>query len=157
MKKLRKLTLVGLLQRKIWPPENIVVKDVFREHKAKNEIILGLLFSAEWAKDENFLKKVTEEKLEQEEIIKAIEVFDEMVASTEKMRQKTTYVNVDSKKKEVQTPLKIIEKEVEPILRFAESLLKILKYLVEELPETKKETLKAIFSSLPEEVWKTSV
>jgi len=47
------------------------------------------------------------------------------------------------------------ETEVKSILKLAEFLLEMAKYYVRKFPEAKKEILREIFSSVPEEAWRT--
>jgi len=110
-----------------------------------------------WMSDSDFLKDVREEKLEakQEEIARAYKQFEDILASTEKMRQKAIYVDAELKTKKVETPLKMSETEVKSILKLAEFLLEMAKYYVRKFPEAKKEILREIFSSVPEEAWRT--
>jgi len=140
---------------KMWPIENKVVRDIFRDHLVKNEVMLGLLFTAMWISKHN-LQELTERRFEpsDEDIIEAYEEWEDIVVSTEKMRQKAIYVDVNVEKEEVETPLTISEKEVRSILTVTEVFLKMVKYYVEEFPETKKEILREIFSSIPIEAWK---
>ena len=142
---------------KIWPAENKVVRDAFREHRVKNQVIIGLFYTLMWISNKNLHKEVTKGRLEpsDEEIIEAYEQFEELLDAMEKMRQKALYVDLKRKKKEVETPLMIGEKEATSLLKGAEAFLKIVRYYVEEFPETKKEILRKIFSSIPRQAWKT--
>lgn len=146
-----------LTSEKIIPIENKVVQDVFRYHKAKNSIILAMLFNAMFLTNNRLRKQLVEGSFEpsEEDIIKAYEVFEDLLVSTEKMRQKTMYVDANLDKNQVETPLTIEEKEVKSILWVAEIFLKIVKQNVEEFSETDIEELRETFKVIPKEAWKT--
>lgn len=141
---------------KIWPLKSKPIRDVFRYHRAKSGVFLGLLFSLEYML-EHPIEKAMKDMLEasDEEIFKALEEFEHMIILAEKMRQRAMYVDVNLRKKEVKTPMRIGEKEPQSLLKGAEFFLKNMRYYVEECPEEKKAVLREIFSSIPREAWET--
>lgn len=117
---------------KIWPLENKVVRDIFRYHRVKNKVMLGVIFAAStWMRKNELDKGEIVKKLEasEEEIVEALKQFEDMLDSTEKMRQRAIYVDVNLDKKEVETPQIIGESEVGSILTFAEVFFKSGKVL----------------------------
>lgn len=152
-----KARVCWLTSEKIIPRENKIIQDIFRYHETKNSIILAMLFNAMFFSDNRLRKEMMEGKLKpsEEEILETYEVFEDMLVSTEKMRQKAIYVDVNLEKNNVETPLTIGEKEVKVILWLAEFFLRIVKQNVEELSEVDKEKLREVFSSIPKEAWET--
>lgn len=142
----------------IWPLENKPIKDVFQYHRAKNQVILGLLSYVIWLSKRNFsLKRAIEEMPEpsDEEILEAYEEFEVMVTGAEKMRQRAIYVNVNLEKKKVAAPPSIEEKEPDNLLKLAEYFVRIVRHYMEKFPEKDKAKLREIFAMWPREAWKT--
>lgn len=152
-----KAYICWLTSRKIIPLENKIIKNAFWNHRVKNEVILSTLYSIEWLSKNQPLEEVAKKrlKLSEEKIVEAYEQFEAIVDSTEKMRQKAMYVNLNSENAEVQTPLTIGKDEVKDVREMVEIFLKIVKYYIEEMSETEKETLRKFYSTIPREAWKT--
>lgn len=141
----------------MWPIENKVIQDVFRYHKVKNRLFLGLICAAEWMRENYPLEVATKDMLEptEEEILETFEEFEDMIEAVEKMRQRAMYVDVDLEKKEVSTPMTIGEKEPDIVLKGAEFFLKLTRYYMEKFSEEKKAKVREFFSFIPREAWKT--
>jgi len=90
-----------------------------------------------------------------EEINEAYKQFEAMLDSTEKMRQKAMYVDVNEKTKKIMSPLKMDEKEVKGVLEVIEFFLKIVRRCIEESSEKDKKRWRKVFRSIPREAWKT--
>lgn len=146
-----------LTSEKIIPKENTIIKDVFLFHETKNSIILAMLINTMFRMDKKLMKELIEgsSKPSKEEVIKSYEMFNKMLVSTEKMRQKAMYVNVNLENNNVETPLAIEEKDVRVILWVAETVLKIVRYNVEKSSEVEKAELRKVYSSVPKEAWET--
>lgn len=146
-----------LTSEKILPIDNKVAKDVFWNHRVKNEVILGMLSMVQWMSNNRLRKDLVNGNFElsEREIIEASKQFEAMLDSTEKMRQKAIYVDVNEKTKEIMSPLKIDEKEVKGVLDAVELFLKIVRRCIEETSEEEKERWRKVFSSMPREVWET--
>ena len=133
------------------PVEHYLTRDVFWDHKIKNEIFLGFLSVLMLAEAgpswETLLEQMSE--ISQAQISKSLELLKRMVTGSEEMRQRAIYVKLE---KEVETPLEIREQESESIFIGAEIFLRSIRYLMEELPEAKKMKIKqALSESLREE------
>jgi len=139
-----------LTSERLFPIENKVVRDVFKKHKVKNEVMMALAYGLTWRRTHPLDTEPSDE-----EIIQAYRQFEAIIVSTEKMRQKAIYVNMYLDKKETETPLTINEKEVKSVLELAEILLKTVKHYVRNYPESTKEVFRRAFSKLPKEVWET--
>ena len=146
-----------LTSEEMLPIDNEVVEDVFRSHRVKNEVIVGLLSTLGWMNNTaSFCKRLmASSEPSKEQIVEACKEFEAILDSTEKMRQKAIYVSLNLERKEVETPLTIDEKEVKGVLEATEIFLKIVRSCVEEFPEKDKERWREIFSSIPREAWKT--
>jgi len=134
----------------IWPIENKVVKDVFRKHIVKNQVIIGVIYGLIWRE-----KHQTQIEPSDKEIIEAYAQLKQVMASTERMRQKAIYVNLHLNRKEIETPLAIPYKEAKSLLKLAELLLMHVKRYIKTAPESSKEAFRQVFSELPDEVWET--
>lgn len=146
-----------LTSEKIYPIDNKLVKDVFLRHRAKNEIILGILLLFQWISSNPTRQEMDYEdfKLSGEQIAEFNEQFDAVLVSINKMRQNAMYVAVDEKTNKVTSPLKMDEKELKGVLEATELILKTIKITIEETSEEYKEKFRKAFSSLPKEVWET--
>lgn len=146
-----------LTSEKILPIDNTLVEDVFWNHVVKNEVILGILLMAHWiSKNPEWKEKKYEDfELSEEQIIEFSKQFEAMVKSTNRMRQKAMYVDVDAETKEITNPLKMDEKEVNAILEVSKFFSKMMKDLIEETSEEEKEKWRNAFGSLPKEMWET--
>jgi AbiV family abortive infection protein len=142
---------------KIWPIENKMIRDVFWDHTVKNEFfmsfLLGLMVREKFRSWERLLEGLP--KFSQEQISEGLEEFEKMIASTERMRQRTIYVDVNPERKEIETPLEIGKEEPKNILMLAESFIKTVRNIVEKMPEDEKAKLRKLFSKIPKEDWKT--
>jgi AbiV family abortive infection protein len=146
-----------LTSEKMFPKDNMFVKNVFLYHWAKNEIILGMLLFFQWISANPKWQEMDYEdfKLSEEQIAEFDEVFETVLVSMSKMRQKAMYVDVDEKTNEVTSPLKIDEKELRGVLEVTELLLKTIKITIEETSEEYKEKFRKVFASLSEKAWET--
>ena len=153
---LAKAYVCWFTSEKMWPVENKVVRDVFSKHIVKNQVIMGVFYSeafiSTYGKEELIAERP---EVSDEEIIEAFKPFKDIPVMIEKMRQKAIYVHLDLKKKEIETPLTIGRKEATSLLRGAKHLLIIIKMYIEIFPDSSKEILRLIFSSIPKEAWKT--
>lgn len=142
---------------RIWPIENKAIRDVFRYHGVKNELILGFLFGmmaqTRFHSWEKLMKGIS--KISPKQVSKGLEEFEKMLVSTEKMRERAMYVDVFLKRKEVETPLEIMGEEPKSILMVAELFTKIVRDMAEKMPEEEKARLRGIFSKIPKEDWET--
>ena len=93
-------------------------------------------------------------ELSKEQIIEFSKQFEAMLKSTNRMRQKAMYVDMNAETKEITNPLRIDEKEVNAVLEVSVFLSKMMKDLIEETSEEEKEKWRKAFSSLPKELWK---
>jgi len=145
---LAKAYLCWVSSERIFPIENKVVRDAFKKHEIKNQLIIGLIYGLMWRS-----KHPLQIEPSDQEIIEAYNQLKAMIVSTEKMRQRAIYVNIIQN--QVQTPLAITKKEVNSVLELAEILLKVVRYCIEEYPEPTKEKYRQAFNKLPKEVWET--
>lgn len=154
---LAKAYVCWLTSEKILPIDNKVVETVFWDHRVKNELILGMLLMVQWTSNNRLRKEVVKENFElsEREIIEANKQFEAMLDSTEKMRQKAIYVDVNEKTKEIMSPLKINEKEVKGVREAVELFLKIVRRCIEEYSEEEKKRWRKVFRSMPREVWES--
>jgi len=146
-----------LTSEKILPIDNTVVEDVFWNHTVKNEVILGVLLLVHWINENPKWKEMKYEdfELSKEQIIELSKQFEAMLKSTNRMRQKAMYIDVNAETKEITNPLRIDEKEVNIILEVSVFLSEMMKELIEETSEEEKEKWRRVFSSLPKEMWNT--
>lgn len=145
-----------LTSEKILPIDNTLVEDVFWNHKVKNEVILGVLFSVHWISNNPKWKEMKYEdfKLSKEQVTEFSKQYEAMLKSTNRMRQKAMYVDVDRETKRITNPFKIDEKEVNAVLEVSALLSKMMKNLIEETSEEEKEKWRKVFSFIPREVWR---
>jgi len=146
-----------LTSEKILPIDNTVVEDVFWNHTVKNEVILGVLLMAHGISKNPKWKEMKYEdfKLSKEQTIEFGKQFEAMLKSTNRMRQKAMYVDVNAEKKELTNPLKIDEKDVNAVLEVSTLLFEMMKNLIEETSEEEKEKWRKAFASVPKEFWET--
>lgn len=146
-----------LTSERILPIDNEVVEDVFRKHRVKNEIIVVLLMFAKWISDNPKWKEMLngDFELSKEQMMESNRQFQAILDSTEKMRLKSMYVDINEEIKETSSPLETDEKEVKGVLEVAEFFFKIMKTCIEETSEEDKEKWREFFSSWPREVWET--
>lgn len=147
---LAKAYICWLSSERIFPIENKVVRDAFKKHEIKNQVIIGLISVLTWRSNHPLQIEISDQ-----EIIEACNQLKAMIVSTEKMRQRAIYVNMILDKNQVQTPLAITKKEVNSVFELAEILLKVVRYCVKEYPESTKEKYRQAFNKLPKEVWQT--
>lgn len=142
---------------RIWPIENKAIRDVFRYHGVKNELILGFLFGMMAQTRFHSWKRLKESmpKISQEKLLEVSEEYEKMLTSTKKMRERAMYVDVFPERKELETPLEIMKEEPKSILMMAELFTKIVRDMAEKMPEEEKARLRGIFSKIPKEDWET--
>jgi len=134
-----------IASEKLWPLDSKSVKDVFRNHVAKNQVILALSLI-------HLRKHFGLKELKDSEIIDVWRNWKEYPGQMEIGRQDAIYVGLKNGK--ISVP-KINETQVVGVLRGVEVLLKEAKELTENLTESEKESLRKYFLSWPKEVWKT--
>ncbi|TET24321.1 MAG: AbiV family abortive infection protein [Candidatus Bathyarchaeum sp.] len=149
---LAKAYLCWLSSERIFPIENKVVRDAFKYHETKNQVIIGMIFTLLWRSQGHYL---TQTEPSDQEIIEAYNQLKAMIVSTEKMRQKAIYVDVIWDKNHVQTPLTITKKQAKGILEWTEVILKVVRQCIEEWSESLKEKFRQAFDKYPKEVWET--
>lgn len=138
-----------LTSERIFPIENRVVRDAFRKHPVKNQVIIALIYGLAWRGSYRW-KEPSDQK-----IIEAYNQLKPMIDSTEKMRQRAVYVDIIWDKNQVQTPLAIPKIEANRVLVLTEILLKVVRYYIKKWPEPTKEKFRRVFDSLPKEAWET--
>jgi len=146
-----------LTSEKMLPLSNKVVEDVFWKHRVKNEVIVGMFLTVQWMNDNRILKNGVNEDFEpsEEEIIKTYRQFEAMLDSTEKMRQKAIYVNMNVETEEIRSPLKMDKQECKGVLEAVKFFLKMIRSCIEETSEKDKEKWRKFFSTIPREAWET--
>jgi len=153
---LAKAYVCWFTSEKMWPVENKVVRDVFSKHIVKNQVIMGVFYSVAFISTYGKEELIAERpEVSDEEITEAFRPFKDIPVMIEKMRQKAIYVHLNLKKKETETPLTIGRKEATSLLRGGKHLLTIIKIYIEIFPDSSKEILRLIFSSIPKVAWKT--
>lgn len=139
-----------LTSEKMLPLGNKVVEDVFWKHRVKNEVIVGMFLTVQWMNDNRILKNGVNEDFEpSEEIIKTYRQFEAMLDSTEKMRQKAIYVNMNVETEEIRSPLKMDKQECKGVLEAVEFFLKMIRSCIEETSEKDKEKWRKFFITKP--------
>ena len=146
-----------LTSERMLPIDNEVVEDVFRKHRVKNEIIVSLLLFAQWISDNPKWKEMLngDFAVSEEQMTESDKQFHVILDSTEKMRLKAMYVDINEETKEIKSPLQIDEKEAEGVLDAVQLLHKIIKTCIEETSEKDKEMWRKVFGSWLREVWET--
>ena len=143
------------VSEELFPSNSKPVRDVFRNHVTKNQVILGILIGLQWAESRRKGQiEVTREPTDKE-IEKAWNLFKDMTFGMEKQRQKGIYVDLDLKNKKIASPETITEEEVKVILQGTEVLFRYVSGIPERFSDQDKERFREFFKSLPKEVWKT--
>jgi len=151
-----KAIMCWYVSEEIWPEDNIITKNAFRSHIAKNQAVIGLTFNILW-QTQPIEKRTTKgiRKPTDEEIIEAARLCERMASLMEERRKRAIYVDLNSENNRVSTPWEIKGKETKELLRGVEIIFRLVKYYVENYPDSYKEKLREYFSSLPSNVWKT--
>jgi AbiV family abortive infection protein len=138
----------------IWPAESRPVKDVFRHHVAKNQVVLAVFSGIQWRElKEKGLTKTPE--ITDQEIARDWKIFEQMTFGMEKKRQSAIYVDLKPKGKAIESPESIREEQVKVILKGTEFIFAYASNMAEAFPEPVREKFREYFKSLPKEVWKT--
>jgi len=151
-----KAILCWYVSEEIWPEDNIITENAFRSHIAKNQTVIGLAFNILW-QSQPMEKRTTKGICEptDEEIDEAVRSFVRMASLMEERRKRAIYVDLNSENNRVSAPWEIKGKETKELLRGVEIIFRLVKYYVENYPDSYKEKLREYFSSLPSNVWKT--
>jgi AbiV family abortive infection protein len=138
----------------IWPyKDNKVVKDIFRKHAAKNQVVLGMCSVILWRAHNRRLRMGREPS--DEEIGSAWTILKEYASGMDVARKQGMYVDVDFEKGEVISPLPTSEDRARAVLKGVEVLFQEIQGIMRNFPVSKKEELRKYFKSWPEEAWKT--
>ena len=134
LEELAKAYVCWISSERIFPMDNKVIKDVFRKHETKNQVIMGVLYSLMWRNKFPIRIEPTDQ-----EIIEAYKQLKAMIVSIEKMRQRAIYVDMLFDKNQILTPLEITKEVVNSVLALAEIQRKVTRYSIENYPESSKE------------------
>ncbi|UCF58543.1 MAG: AbiV family abortive infection protein [Candidatus Bathyarchaeota archaeon] len=146
---LAKAFLCWLSAEEIFPIENKVVRDAFKNHETKIQVIFGVFYTIAWRG-----QKPSQVEPSDREITKAYKQLKHGITLTNRMRQKATYVDILWEKNQIQTLLTITKKEANGILKLTELLLSVVRQCF-EWSEPVKDKFRQAFAKYPKEVWET--
>lgn len=142
------------VSERIWPENSKPVKDVFRFHVAKNQVLLGMLLGIQlrMLAERGLIK--TAEPTDQE-IARQWKIFERLTCGMEEKRKRAIYVDLNPRDRTIDTPENVGEEEVKGILEGAEFVFAYAKDIARVFPESVRQKFRQYFKSLPKEVWDT--
>jgi len=153
-----KAFICWLVSERVFPAHSKPVRDVFRKHAIKNEVISGMCKAVFLgAINKRLIERQPEKGPTDVEIIAALNLFKGGPSGMEKLRQRVIYVDIDLKGSKISPETTTDEHEAKGMLQAVEIFHEYIKNMMEKMSEEDKKTIREFFNSMPKEMWKTGI